>query len=653
MSATFDATTTSEYEAATTASARSALIVAALTGTVSVKVFDGSDVEKGTGTMASPWATASGDTVTVGEVSSFSVSATATPDADWYIRFQNAGATRWVRGSFGLSGSGQDFTWSLSTWTSGQTGTIGTATIVTTGNAPPVFSVAPSSETLPPSGGTIQFTASDPEGLAVTYSLSARTGFTINATTGLVTVTSAAAGTTGNITVTASDGVLSTSRTCLVEVEAVTGATFTIPTTASTYNASAVNPGDTIVIARGSSGTRGPLKITNIAGTINNRITIRPDPTGRVTIRRAIAGGSGFILHFENCLHFTVDGYLASATGGRGIKVQHATDTSTADDNATAWVQVNGTSSYATLRYLEVDGGFPADSDRGIGIQFKDQAVTRTANPGDWRQNILVEHCYIYDTGNSGMYLGGNYVADEIPWKNITVRYNTVERTGNAGITAKGWWSGLNRIHGNTIRNTGTLVSNPDQRVGISVFSGQADVYDNIVTDASSGGTDQTPHGIQLFTDDGPDPTTAESGYGTFATFVCRVYNNVVARAAVYGINAGRQAGKTPVEPYIFNNTVVNSGTTNIRTASISGGFVRNNISLGTGATINSDAPASNNLTSGSLASVFVAPGSDDYHLAGEQAAVDGAGTELDISANDIEGTSRAGTASKGAYEYA
>ena len=219
MSATFDATTTGEYSAATTAAARSAVIVAALTGTISVKVFNGSNTEMGSGTMAAPWATASGDTVLIGEVTSFTVGTTATPDSNWYIRFQNAGVTRWVRGSFGLAGSGQDFTWSLDNWTATHTGTIGTATIITSGNAAPAFTVAPTSRSLPSSGGTIQFTAVDPEGVPVTYTGSVRTGFSTNPTTGLVTVTSAAAGTSGNYSVTASDGVLSTTVTSSVTVD--------------------------------------------------------------------------------------------------------------------------------------------------------------------------------------------------------------------------------------------------------------------------------------------------------------------------------------------------------------------------------------------------------------------------------------------------
>lgn len=219
MSATFDAATTAAYQAATTAAARAAAIVASLTGTISVKVFNGSNVEMGAGTMAAPWSTASGGVVTLGEVASFEVGTTGTPDAGWYIRFQNGDATRWVRGSFGLLGSGQDFTWSLATWEVGQAGNIGTATIIASGNEAPVFTVAPTSASIASTGGTIQFTAADPEGGSIFYSLTTtRAGITISPTAGLVTVTAAAAGTSGNIVVQASDGILTASATCAVTV---------------------------------------------------------------------------------------------------------------------------------------------------------------------------------------------------------------------------------------------------------------------------------------------------------------------------------------------------------------------------------------------------------------------------------------------------
>lgn len=91
-------------------------------------------------------------------------------------------------------------------------------------NQAPQFTVAPASASLPASGGTIQFTALDPEGDSVTYSLpTTRAGITINPVSGLVTVTSSAAGTSGNITVRASDGSLTRDAVCAVAVETAVG----------------------------------------------------------------------------------------------------------------------------------------------------------------------------------------------------------------------------------------------------------------------------------------------------------------------------------------------------------------------------------------------------------------------------------------------
>jgi Polysaccharide lyase len=88
-------------------------------------------------------------------------------------------------------------------------------------NQAPSFTVAPPTASFGSSGGTIQFTAVDPEGATIIYSVSAyRSGFTIDQT-GLVTVPSSAAGTEGDIVVVASDGVLTESVTCSVSVAAI------------------------------------------------------------------------------------------------------------------------------------------------------------------------------------------------------------------------------------------------------------------------------------------------------------------------------------------------------------------------------------------------------------------------------------------------
>jgi hypothetical protein len=100
----------------------------------------------------------------------------------------------------------------------------------------------------------------------------------------------------------------------------------------------------------------------------------------------------------------------------------------------------------------------------------------------------------------------------------------------------------------------------------------------------------------------------------------------------------------------VYNNTVVDCEGAKISFhADISSSSIaQNNILLGTGSAVSIDAGTeNNNLKTGSLSSVFVAPESDNYHLSGEQAVTAGL-----TSASDIEGTSRAGPASKGAYEF-
>lgn len=84
---------------------------------------------------------------------------------------------------------------------------------------PPTFTLAPTTASLPSSGGTIQFSAQN----AASYGLTVtRTGITIDGNTGLVTVAGTAAGTSGNITVRATNqSGQSTDVVCAVTVAAV------------------------------------------------------------------------------------------------------------------------------------------------------------------------------------------------------------------------------------------------------------------------------------------------------------------------------------------------------------------------------------------------------------------------------------------------
>jgi hypothetical protein len=123
---TLDSTTRTEYLAETTLADRAQAVLDALTDPVTITVYDGA-TEKGTGTMATPWATRNAGVLTTGEVTSFAVTSSGTPGDGWTLRFESG--SRWIRGTFGLTGSGSDFEWSLPTWSAGQSGRISTIVI--------------------------------------------------------------------------------------------------------------------------------------------------------------------------------------------------------------------------------------------------------------------------------------------------------------------------------------------------------------------------------------------------------------------------------------------------------------------------------------------------------------------------------------------
>lgn len=124
-----DSTTLAQYAAASTYDARAQAIMAALPDMVEVKVYNSGGLV-GSGTMSTPWATIAGPVITVGTIASFIVQTTGTPNpSTWYLRFESG--TKWLRGTFGLSGSGADFTWSRPVWKAGQRGRIASVSITT------------------------------------------------------------------------------------------------------------------------------------------------------------------------------------------------------------------------------------------------------------------------------------------------------------------------------------------------------------------------------------------------------------------------------------------------------------------------------------------------------------------------------------------
>src|SRR5574343_356415 len=103
---TLDATTRAAYDAATTAAGRAQAVLDALTGTVDIKVYNGSGSVMGSGTIAAPWAIRSANVLTVQQSRDFSVTTSGTPDSSWYLRLESGG--KWVRGSFASTGGTYD-----------------------------------------------------------------------------------------------------------------------------------------------------------------------------------------------------------------------------------------------------------------------------------------------------------------------------------------------------------------------------------------------------------------------------------------------------------------------------------------------------------------------------------------------------------------
>jgi hypothetical protein len=131
-----DATTKAEYEAQSTAADRAQAILSALADPVSVRIYDETGTLRASGTMQTPWATRNTGALTLGELAGFNVTSGGTPNAGWYLRFESG--SRWMRGRFGLAGSGADFTWSLPGFSTGSMANIGTAVVnAADGSVPP------------------------------------------------------------------------------------------------------------------------------------------------------------------------------------------------------------------------------------------------------------------------------------------------------------------------------------------------------------------------------------------------------------------------------------------------------------------------------------------------------------------------------------
>lgn len=147
MSITLDSTTWAEYSAQTLASSRANLIRDALTAPVTITAFraqQGGPVTIGSGTMAEPWCSASGSTITIGEVNAtkFTVATTTLLDGSCYLRFTGANG-RYLQGGLGGPTAGSDFTSTQATLIATAKATIGTISFAVSGAADPAPAGAP------------------------------------------------------------------------------------------------------------------------------------------------------------------------------------------------------------------------------------------------------------------------------------------------------------------------------------------------------------------------------------------------------------------------------------------------------------------------------------------------------------------------------
>lgn len=563
------------------------------------------------------------------------------------------------------------------------------------GNSAPVWVSGTLSKTVQ-AGSSVTITStdcSDPEGdpLAFTLLDTNPNDATITVSAGGIIQTTASTPVGINsIIVRASDGLLTKNKTIQLTVTAAaTGNTFYIGTGVPTYDAAAagVQPGDTIVISRGT-GTRGPLVIQNAVGTAAAHINIIPDPTGTVTIRRSSPSATGFVLRFKALQYVDINGYRAGATRSCGLKVMYATNsvagTGTANkDGPSCWIKYDGQMRHVSIQYVEVDGGFVYSNsadDRGIGYGFEGIGIQGHDNlvlaaSGKWQENLTFSHMYVHNTAGEGFYIGPNFTVGAIPLRNIEVSYNYVANCGGGAIQGKCWFEGTNSMHHNEAYDCGNNAPTP-QRSGIVIASGTGSIYNNIVfreasitnklNNPSIGGN---PSGIQFYIYNGPAASTLAHGYyGPYTSFEATAYNNLVVDVGNNYLNSNGQSShgitigtNTTLKHVVslYNNTIVNASDTGIIVnAALSGSFVRNNIAVANGqaqvsasAVTSAGGTVSDNTTTGTPAALFAETGVGNYRLSAEIAAAGTYGTH--IAATDLDDVTRSATYSRGAYEYA
>jgi len=452
-------------------------------------------------------------------------------------------------------------------------------------------------------GGTYNFVndTTDPEGDTLTFAKTAGSwpnNTTLNSNGLLTVMSSVTAETQTGITLTASDAEFSptsNSFSVVINASAVPDPDWIIP---ASFNYSADgywdgdNPSSEVLthaqdsqtsvsandIIQLASGNRLPLRMRNVHGTSGNRVIIRSDPAGKTTMARGSASGGGFVFWIQDTTHFDLDGAFTDGDTF-GIKVT----TTQSGDDPSAYLQLLGICDNYTLNQLELDGNWPAVGSGGIGIQHNDNAVTEAQQP--WRENIIVQACYMHDLEGEGGYIGpnfGNPALDDVPTRNVQFRYCVMINCGRDGAQIKSSIEGTNVFHHNYVKTTGlrTTETQAGQKLGLGFFEGSGTAHNNWIEDAGE-------HGISMTTLYRPN------SFDPLPDYIC--YNNVIINSGAidtaiaadgFGLHCFRPSGSfaEPGKLEWYNNTVVDTEEDGAATANIGSDiFLENNIIFNSG----------------------------------------------------------------------